>query len=284
MPEKSDLLKNASTLGDEIFLRSFPVHPMVALFIALPLESLPKDFQVSPIKHGANVIIQSGVFYSSKHKKHIPAGLPFGMAARRILLFFFHHFYLNPDFKFRTDRNTKEVFHDFGYNFVKNRRSSIPSINFQLIPLCDITFTEDKHLKEIGVELGDDPFSKIFLRGTADDGKTYVEYKRNPKFIFSMRFPVDFKKVLKSRKKSEFWNVYLFLVDVLPRIPKGKTQRISWAIIHDIFYQRYGTIANSKYYFKKHVSEVFEIYPQAKTRVDTSDSEDLLLKNAPAPI
>ncbi|MCG8482155.1 MAG: hypothetical protein MJA31_02505 [Clostridia bacterium] len=106
----------------------------------------------------------------------------------------------------------------------------------------------------------------------------------NPFFAFKLSFPVNFDHVVGTSKRNDFWNIYVFLIDVLPRIHKSKKKTISWKMMHTIFCNR-KSLANFKYHFKKYLTEVLEIYPQAKGKIDfDSDREYLILKYAPPPV
>ena len=99
-----------------------------------------------------------------------------------------------------------------------------------------------------------------------------------------LAFPVDFEQVKKLKKKKEFWNIYLFLVDVLPRIPQGEKPQIEWSVMKALFSDNYSTKENFIYHFKRVLKQVLEIYPAARRNVIVSRSDVLTLKHTPPPI
>ncbi|WP_188149709.1 hypothetical protein [Teredinibacter waterburyi] len=71
----------------------------------------------------------------------------------------------------------------------------------------------------------------------------------NPAFVFRLNVPIDFNQVIGTAQKSEFWNIYVFLVDPLPRIPKKNTQTLEWDLVYRIFRKRYSAQPKFKYFF-----------------------------------
>lgn len=261
-------------------MENFPVHPMVALFIALPLENNCVDTEIYTRKPDRNAFIRSIPVRFRDDKFRAP-GLPHGMTGRRVFLYLFSQFYKDRNFVLEQSFDKKPFIETFGYDVPRFRKKHPIRLAFYKVMYSEVKFYDDRDNAKAGyssvTQDGASMFDAVWQNGI-------WTVKLNSEFIFKMAFPVDFSHVIGTNKKCLFWNVYLFLVDVLPRIPKGKSKHISWELMHDVFHRRYDTIANFKYFFTQQLEDIFSIYPQAKNKVDVSDSNDLILKYAPAPI
>ena len=83
--------------------------------------------------------------------------------------------------------------------------------------------------------------------------------------------------------RGEFWNIYVFLVDLLPRIPQGEQLRLRWGVMN-VFFMSRTTKERFKYRFKELLPQVLGIYKEAKDSVDVNSEKDfLLLYRAPLP-
>lgn len=266
-------------------METFPVHPMVAAFIALPLERNSGDAQIPLKKKKGNIVMQSG-FVKTKSGKWQTFGLPEGMAGRRVFLYLFSEFYQDANVIIRLNRNKREYAKTFGYRASKSRVLHPVFMNFSRMAVMTIKFINKENNDRTYYPKFTEDYDRIISLEKEDKCQDYFNgISCNPTFLFRMGFPVDFRHVIGTNKKSEFWNVYVFLIDVLPRIKKGTNKKISWELMHDVFYRRYKTLANFKFNFEKKLSEVFKIYPQAKGKVDPdSDKHHLILKYAPPPI
>lgn len=286
--------------ADTLFLEGSPIHGMTAFFIALPTEQGTDDAEIEvPNPYAATVIRQRGTGRNSG--KVTFNGFPHGMAARRILLYIFATAYRKGLVSviplFAPSRN--ETLRQWGYNFGRSPTGNHPAFEqVERLYGCIYEFTKKFRNTESG--LTDARYFRNRLLLKADEmpitsltrklhaleklKNTQGNFYVHPLFGFTLKFPVDMKHVLKLRKKSSFWNVYMFLIDALPHIEKGKTKRIPWEWMHDIFLRRYNTTANFKLNFTQLCDEVFEIYPQARGRIDTSRSDVLILKHAEPPI
>lgn len=276
--------------ADECFRQLYFVSPMVAAFIALPLKRLksndtyllfegerPRDLILKPSRHQETSL-------SRKWGEEIGLDIPYGMRARRILLLFFHHQYLNPDTRFiySIPDDSKSLGEALGYEERKSRHSD--RVLTSLIELSFLTISFLSH--ELNEKFG---FVSLKQRNAAmfnigyDFLSNQYNLSFNPEFLFKNAFPVDYNHVVNLRKKSDFWDTYLFLVDVLPRIKPRNKVLFQWYFIHELF-RRDSTLANFKYHFKKTLEEVYNIYPKAKGRIDTSDKKYLICRYTPSPI
>ena len=273
------------TCADNIFLEEWPVHPMVAVFISLPLE-IDTDDQYRTLNE-RSVSITATPFPDPLDGSLRSFGLPGGVQARKILLYFFHKFYLDEYFVLPTKVQSTEFINLFGYNYKEFRYTNPVIVEFFRILASTFELSKMDHLLEAGFKrLEHITYAKkmlVFDMGNLLNKKETVIYL-NPLFMFKTAFPVKLDVVLNAQKKCEFFNVYLFLVDVLPRIKKKKKKHIKWSTMNDIFFDRYDSIDNFKHFFVKKLAEVLEYYPQAKGCVDTSDKKYLICKYAPPPI
>lgn len=289
---------------------------MTAFFIGLPIK---KDASISELNIGKGIktklvvntvkkVGQGGAMVSS-------APFPSGIGARRILLYIFNYRYSNPTKILRLSEKSNNAFlRKMGYNFGRTAMSNHPGIaGLKSLTPCSFQLGNEEFNQKIGISklimtgynlrmglehklLSDATSlkSEIKRRTTPDEFTKYEGFLDSdenrdsiflhPFFAFRLDVPVDFSLVAKSTKKSEFWNVYVFLADILPRVKKGKSLPVPWKDIHTIFQRRYGDEGQFRYFFKKILQEVFTVYPQAKSRVDTSNKEHLILKHTPAPI
>jgi len=282
MDDQGNIEPKSTISGDELFMETFPVHPMVACFIALPLEHVSPESAVRLKKPKGNILMKAGDFYT-REKRYQTLGMPSGMGARRVLLYFFSMFYKDQLGWLDPSRTPKEFISEFGYDEQKNRRTHIVKFNFLKILKMRIQFADNKDNVRAGFH-SIDSFGDCMVSGNQADDGWYETISYNPSFLFKMAFPVDFNQVVNTRKKSHFWNAYLFLVDVLPRIEPGKSRKISWTLMHDVFYRRYKTLENFRYNFRKTVDDVYSIYPKARGKVDLSRSDYVTLRHAKPPI
>ena len=286
MTYSKDLDNKQLTSGDELFMQSSPIHAMVAAFIALPIDKGRGDAIINLSNGSTDVFLQAGVVQTKKGVNSI-FGLPEGMAGRRIFLYLFSKFYEDINCIIELSKDKSEFIRLFGYQNPKARILHPIRINFFKALYMRVKFTNSINNKKAGHREIDDFGDCIIAanKASSDGVNYYSSLSYNWGFMFKMAFPVNFKHVRDANKKSEFWNVYVFLIDVLPRIPKGTKKTIEWRVIHRIFMNRYKTKENFKYFFKKTTDEVLKFYPKAKGKIDTdSDKNHLILKYAPPPI
>lgn len=284
MQSHDDLDNNQPISGDELFMQTFPVHPMVAIFIALPITNEPEIVELRLKKEVANIQINThGV--PRKHGEWKSYGFPCGMAARRILLFIFSEIYRtgNTSLAFG-DGSRQDILYRFGYRISSRQQGNHPLFRqFIRIQRMGIKFTNPLNNEKCNFSLAG--YSDSMLGVRMDENGEIIEGPfLNPGFLFNMAFPVEFEHVIGTDKKNRFWNVYMFLIDVLPRIEKGKTKKITWSLLHDVFYHRPPNLAHFKNMFKQEVEEVTTLYKKAKGKVITDDKTYLKLKYAPPPI
>ncbi len=266
--------------ADQYFLETYPVSPMVAIFISLP--TLPTNKAVEKRTFQDVNIDKNLLIDGATQGKSVVLGVPHAMEGRRVLLYFFHRAYLDNAFVYDASKSHRDIAADFGYDNAKSRHPK--EVVFHLIKLvyAKISFLYHEDNELYGLFNYSDTHNLMFDSTVKNDYIT--ELRLNPNFMFNCAFPVDFKHVIGTRKKCFFWNIYLLLVDVLPRTKWRQKKPISWEFLHRLFNSTY-TIENFKYAFKNTVKEVLEIYPQAKGKVDTSsDKKHLILSYAPPPI
>ena len=266
--------------ADQYFLATYPVSPMVAIFISLPTR--PSKIIEKRIFDDAGFdkdLLLDGTY---KRQGNIVMGLPSSMEGRRVFLYFLSQAYRDKNFVYQSGKGYRAIAADFGYDNTKSRHYK--KVVFQLLKFvhAKISFLYYEDSKRHGLVTYADTHNKMFNLTFNNGLMTRIQL--NPNFMFNCAFPVDFKRVIGTRKKCFFWNIYLLLVDVLPRTKRREKNPISWVFLHKLFNSTY-TIENFKYTFKNTVKEVLEIYPQAKGKVDTaSDKDHLILSYAPAPI
>ena len=282
MSEDDDSIKSEPISADALFMETFPVHPMVAFFIALPLKERAPDAEIYLLNRGANAYMRSGVHYHQETGKSTFLGFPGGVVGRRIFMYFFWLYYRDPSAFFIHGDNIKEDINEFGYHSKSGRLGHPVRQGLMKFVYIKARFILPENNIRVGFT-GIDQYCDIMVAYKWVDRK-YTVIMPNQRYLFRMGFPIDFDRVKSIRKKCEFWNVYMFLIDVLPRIEKGTKTRISWELMHDVFVRRYTTIENFRYFFRKQVKAVLEIYPQAKSKVDTSHNGELILGYAPPPI
>ena len=284
MPKLARSNQNPTISGDELFMESFPVHPMVAVFIALPINNDPQNMEIRLKKARANLHV-TATSVPKKDGKWVLGGLPCGMAARRILLYIFAEAYQTGNTSLAFGNGSRQdILYKLGYRQASSLQGNHPLFR-QLVRIqrIAIKFENPKDNEQCGFSLKNYSDNMLGVRRD-NDGEIIEGPFLNPNFLFNMAFPVDFNHVIGTDKKNRFWNVYMFLIDVLPRIEKGKVKEISWSLVHDVFYHRPANLAHFKFYFKKEVEDVINIYPKADGKVIMNDKTYLKLKHAPPPI
>lgn len=270
--------------ANEIFLKEWPIHPMVAVFIALPLEQTDFEEQFFTLNE---YCIKATSTPAEIFAIGRVCGVPAGVVARRILLYFFSKFYQDELFELNVRVDSKQFINLFGYN-TKSYRVQNPviqeftrltSCKFELSSLGDLIRAGYKTIKQ--AYIANDML--IVDKTSIVEGRE-ANIFLNPAFMFKAAFPVDFKHVKSTNKRSEFWNVYLLLVDILPRIEPRKTLQVPWTTLEKIFCNRYSTLENFKYFFKKTLEDVIEIYPKSKGKVITQNKDHVVFCHTPAPI
>jgi len=308
--------KNTPIYGDELFMgNKCPVYPMTAFFIALPTSQTYNVYEYV-VRAGSSSSLLVAVDKKATKDGYVHAcPIPTGMGARRLLLYIYSQRYKNPKQLVRIKHGSNNQFlRELGYSFGRTAMSKHPgTINFERLCNCTFQFRDESKNEAIGLgkkllglirdpEIGDrllvsyrQLLKAMKQSVTPEKYMTFKTHYRqlgfqeedcciNPFFAFNAAFPVDFNQVVDTQKKSEFWNIYMFLVDYLSRVKKGKVVKLSWSMVHVIFCKRYNTIENFRYFFRQTLPDVLEIYPQAKGRIDVSNKESLILKHAPPPV
>ncbi len=283
---------NEDQIGDTLYHERVPIHPMVAMFIALPINKSDEGDPVRElrIKSPERIIqVQSSTFHDLPDNtagKKVPLGIPQGLHARRLLLYIFSQVHqLHNAMVFPPDLSKKEQLELLGYRFKKSQQGNHPVyLEYFRLQKTVFRYLHPKDNKEAGYDIG--KYSdNLFSHWRNEDGILEDDYLYiNPNFMFRVGFPVDFNHVIGTKKRSRFWNVYMFLVSVLPIIQKGRLLRLSWELVHQIFCYRPPNLAHFKNHFKNEVEDVISIYPKAEGKVIMSDKTYLKLKYAPPPI
>ncbi len=270
--------------ADQYFQGKWVVSPMVAIFCALPIHDEPlAELRVPPTKDDRNLLIYGGDVNIREGGKTLAKRLnvPNGMIARKMLLYYFSKFYLNPAYVHDFDKPLKDIAEDYGYDNYKSRHSLRFSATIDQIIHAKFSFLYHEDNELYGLMKHSDNHNKIF-RGASEDGSLRSLFL-NDKFMFNMAFPVDFRHVEGSRKKALFWNMYLLLVDLMPRIPQDKHCYLPWSYLQLLFAGNYANLANFKNELKTKLREVEEIYPRIKGRYSI-DKKNLYLFYAPPPV
>lgn len=264
--------------GDALYLQAAGIHPLVAAFIALPTQPTHRIVIESSIENHRNLLLESGT--ANHNGKQFLTNLPSGMLGRRILMYFFFMFYHDKDFSYDLS-DADGLWEKLGYKSTDRHIKSYANNAFiEIIKtrLRFADFTENKvHYDYKGLTDISEADTRLVLVDQDD-----VIY--NQSGLFNMAFPVDFEKTKKLKVRNGFWNVYLFLVDALPRIPPKEKARIEWHVLKVLFSDNHRTLENFKYFFIQTSKKVFAIYPKAEKSVDSTHSDMLILKYAPPPI
>lgn len=264
--------------GDALYLQAAGIHPMVAAFIALSSQPTQRIIVESSIVNHRKLLLEPATA-SYDGKPHL-TNLPNGMVGRRILMYFFSEFYRDKNFIFDlADSDT--LWKSLGYKSTDRhikRYAKEALITFLTMTVRFANFAENKVHFDY---LGEKDVSEIDTRTVLVDQDKIIY---NQSGLFNMAFPVDFEKIKKLKVRNGFWNVYLFLVDALPRIPPKEKARIEWHVLKVLFSDNHRTLENFKYFFIQTSKKVFAIYPKAEKSVDYTRSDMLVLKHAPPPI
>ncbi len=282
---------NKDKMGDTLYHRRVPIHPLVAIFIALPINKT--DVKDSPLELRIEAPESTLRVRAENHThlvdadtgRKIPYGIPQGIHARRLLLYIFSQVHHHENVMlFPPEMSRKATLEELGYRFTKSQQGKHPIFTeFIRIHKTSYQFLKPGDNSEASYDVVKES-DNLFVNWRNNDGELETGYMFvNPNFMFRVGFPVDFRHVIGTDRRSHFWNVYMFLVSLLPSIPRRQI-RVSWELMHQIFQCRYNTIENLKYHFYKTVDEVCTIYPQAEGKVVKSRSDMLVLKYAPPPV
>lgn len=263
------------------------MSPMVAIFCALPLHNdfLPEKRVFPVIKgddrnllvYGADVNVSDGKGRSYAKRVNVPNG----MIARKLLLYFFSKFYQEPDYVENLENGWDVLIEKLGYDNYKSRHKDRYWESVEQVIKSTYSFLYDEDNELYGLRNRSDNHNKMFL-GLVENG-VLKNLFLNPKFMFNCGFSVDFRKVKGSKKKALYWNIYLLLADIMPRIPTSRHYFLPWTYLYKVFAGNYSILANFKNEFLKQVREVEEIYPAIRGHY-THDRKNLYLYYAPAPV
>lgn len=281
-----------STSADLHFLREWPIHPMVAFFISLPVEP---DVEIDNliIQHNESPLELFTQRYFDENKgSSVFVPVPQMMSARRIYLYLFSMFYFSYDAEFNGKINKKDWtvrlsskdVANLGYEYKTPRKRQELDVAFKRVLLARYRFMKS----DDNAIFGPPPISKdyghtLFTLKLSKNNNEIFGLDKTSAFMFKAGFPINFSHVLGTNKRCSFWNVYLLLVDILPRVPRNRELHISWMILRRIFRNRYSDLAAFSFNFKKNLNEVLEIYPQAKDKV-RFDKYGFYYRYAPPPI
>lgn len=309
MRVNSDKYFHHTTKADKKFLGASIVHPMTAFFIALPLSGQSNAGSYSIFHHNKDVGLRIDVKkYAGQFAVDAPVTVEFGFSLRRVLLYVFAKAFENEQktIILLEDNSKVDALRKFGYTFAKTAMGKSHPFMKAIPSLDALSFSFSDHA--INTELGFDDGTHlinrllvttlayvklVYKKNHPENYESFLEqtggmndaaFCINPFFAFNVALPVNFRHVIGTKQKNDFWNVYLFLVDLLPRIPKDKCFQISWELLNNIFVRRQST-PKFKYAFKKYLSKVFKLYPKAEDKVDVeTEKKRVYFYYAPPPI
>lgn len=285
-----------TTDADKKFLGVSVIHPMTAVFIALPYSGTNGEIGSYVIFHGnPDVGLRISVRKEGGGSSGVvesPRQIEFGFSLRRVLLYAFAKAYEvkeNSLIILGGEASKDAMLRKFGYGYKKSAMGkNHPFMKaFKSLGNLSVDFSDQRINTDLGFFDKTDLVTRIpitiigYVKHVYK--KNYPEYYDelvaelegvhdntvcvNPFCAFNMAFPVNFRHVLQTNKKSEFWNVYMFLVDFLPRIPKDKFYMLSYEFLNNVFGRRQ-TVPRFKYMFQKYVKEVLVFYPEADGKID----------------
>lgn len=276
----------APETADQYFRAKWALSPMVAIFCSLPLHddflAEKRVFRESGddrnlLIYGADVNVKDdrGRTYSKR------VNIPNGMIARKFLLYFFAKFYQDPDYVENLENGWDILIEKLGYDNYKSRHKNRFWESIEQVIKSEYSFLYDEDNELYGLKKRTDNHNKMFL-GRVENG-VLKNLFLNKNFMFNCGFPVDFRKVIHSKKKALFWNIYLFLADVLPCINVANGHSLPWRYLHHVFAGNYKLVANFKNEFLKQIKEVEEIYPAIRGKYG-ADRKFFYMHYAPPPV
>lgn len=288
----NDRLKSA----DDYFVSRHRPRPMAAFFISLPSHDQGLQSELTVKTDLVDMTIKAGSITNDDGTTQF-LGIPYGMKARRILLSIFTRMYQakcadQPLIWMSIGDSNSDFLRGLGYRSSSSFSSeNNTQANIQLMRFIACEFTVNER-NEKGVI---NPIAESMKRHFDFDDMRFLwevepnEHGENCIFInynfpFSLALPVSYKQAHKMKARSLAWNIYVFLADMLPRIPQEETLRISWKVVDDWFGNRYGELKNFRENFKEMRAKVLKVYPAAQGRLDDSRKDVLVLKYAPPPI
>lgn len=282
-------------LADNYFLTKHGISPMAAFFLALPIKKkiVSELGEIIVRTDFVDMVMRAGSRSDDNISGHF-AGMPCGMHARRIMLYIFSETYKSEcagifPHEIRLGSGTQADFlRCLGYQTKTGFTGNHPA-NEQLQRLTNCEFDVARKDKRILLDFIRESNAKCDFKDMHIFADTRYSKKRNAigmnvKFPFSLAIPVDYEQAKKLDGKSLSWNIYVFLADMLPRIPKQKTLELPWEKVNHWFGSRYPEVRKFRYNFKLALENVLERYPAAVGKVHDSSREILTLKYAEPPI
>ncbi|WP_018276015.1 hypothetical protein WKI13_02210 [Teredinibacter turnerae] len=311
-----------ATKPDEAYLQRSVTQPMAAFFLNMPIKELTQwnvsvfstakvpDFlhlQMSPQQYDFK---NTGVL----ENMHILYSFPM----RRVFLYLFAKAFdegSNAPIILSQDTEQKsKLLRRFGYNYNKSAMGKgHPFIKSQPILFLSALLFNFENVAtghKLGINHNGTKFNfcssslvvtlqqllTLIKEYNADDYNSFLKslvqsgidvrettYLSNPYFAFSYAgIPVYWPDVLTTNKKSDFWNLYVFLTDMLYRMPELTAYQISWEDLWLTFGRR-GTLVKFKHNFRRLLEEVYEIYPEAIDKVDFREKKSVYFFSAKMP-
>lgn len=281
--------------ADDYFLYKYGISPMAAFFLALPVKQNQVDNcgELLIKTDLVDLVIRAGIS-TDVDGKRIQTAIPWGMQARRIMLYVFSQSYQSecagkPLHNIQFSKGVQSDFlRSLGYQS-KTSFSSKHSALDQLRNLANCEFDVARIDKPNFLGLMKDnkekcDFTDMHVFTAMTSSQNSFELKRNVKFPFALDLPVDYNQAIRLKGKNLAWNIYVFLADILPRIPKGKRLDIPWEKISLWFCNNYPELRKFRHNFRMELENVLDIYRSAKGRVDTDSSEFLRLRYTAPPV
>ena len=85
--------------------------------------------------------------------------------------------------------------------------------------------------------------------------------------------PLDERAIAALKDSAVALDIYCWLAQRLHRIPEGKPQFVPWAGLHEQFGQGYAAIRQFRAFFLRQLTEVKEVYPEARLGTDAKGLE-----------
>ena len=93
--------------------------------------------------------------------------------------------------------------------------------------------------------------------------------------------PLDERAIAALAHSALALDIYCWLAQRLHRIPEGKLQTLTWAVLYEQFGQGYAEVRFFRRDFLKLLGQVKTVYPAARL---TADRKNLVLEHSPPPV
>lgn len=281
------------------------LSPAASFLLALPKNN-PKTKAATLIEHSGMTLSIDSAAYALLNPNFAEGdfvGLPWGMAARRVVLYVSTYgkpaFHKKPNF-LTLGKTKDEVMTTLGYNQKRSGGEGYKKVVEQLRRLiCCRYFYPIRHDERTGGSSR--TLDAQFLKSMASHA--YINSQsRNAQIFFALReeesgllelfintscsadmgLPICFERAKKLHGKCFKWDIFVFLADLLPRIPHNEPLSIPWKNVHKCFSGSGGNERNFRYMFAGALPEILAVYPEAEGNVIINQGEDLTLhRSAP---